>query len=84
DIIKTPIRRLKTKAQYQSLGDPRNNAVLGNHLRRKSVATIKRITGKSGHAARSHILVDARLTLRCHRLSVSQRRRHGAFVSAGC
>ncbi|MGR9223106.1 hypothetical protein [Rhizobium leguminosarum] len=26
DIIKTPIRRLKTKAQYQSLGDPRNNA----------------------------------------------------------
>lgn len=35
----------------------------GNHLRRKSVATI--ITGKSGHAARSHILIDARLTLRC-------------------
>ncbi|MBB3166686.1 hypothetical protein FHS25_007205 [Rhizobium laguerreae] len=28
---------------------------MGNHLRRKSVATIKRITGKSGHAARSHI-----------------------------
>ncbi|QND69437.1 thiamine phosphate synthase (plasmid) [Mesorhizobium loti] len=38
---------------------------MGNHLRRKSVATIKRITGKSGHAARSHILIDARLTLRC-------------------
>jgi putative transposase len=38
---------------------------MGNHLRWKSVATIKRITGKSGHAARSHILIDGRLTLRC-------------------
>jgi hypothetical protein len=35
---------------------------MGNHVSRKSVATIKRITGKSGHTARSHLLFDARLT----------------------
>jgi len=38
---------------------------MGNNVSWKSVATIKRITGKSGHAARSHILIDARLTLQC-------------------
>jgi len=38
---------------------------MGNHLRRKPVTTIERITCRSGHAARSHILIDARLTLQC-------------------
>ncbi|MET3758720.1 hypothetical protein ABID08_006104, partial [Rhizobium binae] len=37
DIIKTPIRRLKTKAQYQSPGDPRNNAVAAMHMLEKKV-----------------------------------------------
>jgi len=38
---------------------------MGNHLRRKPVTTIEGITCGSGHAARSHILIDARLTLQC-------------------
>jgi hypothetical protein len=38
---------------------------MGNHFCRKSMATIKRISGKSGHAARPHIFTNARLTLRC-------------------
>lgn len=38
---------------------------MGNHLPWKSVATIKRIAGKSGHPTRSQILIDARLTLQC-------------------
>ena len=38
---------------------------MGNHLRRKPVTTIERITCRSGHAARSHILIDARLSLQC-------------------
>jgi len=38
---------------------------MGNHLCRKPVTTIERITCRSGHAARSHILIDAWLTLRC-------------------
>lgn len=38
---------------------------MGYHLRRKSVTTIKRITGRSGHAARSNSLIDAGLTLLC-------------------
>jgi hypothetical protein len=33
------------------------------------VATIKRITGESGHTARSHILIAARLTLLCPQAS---------------
>ncbi len=38
---------------------------MGNHLRWKSMATIKRITRKSDHSARSHILIDVRLTSQC-------------------
>lgn len=48
---------------------------MGNHVSWESVATIKRITGKSGHAARSHILFDARLTLHCHCPALSNRPR---------
>jgi hypothetical protein len=47
---------------------------MGNHLPWKSVATIKRITAKSGHHTRSHIFIDARLTLRCRLMCSSLRR----------
>lgn len=36
-----------------------------NHFRRKPMATIERITCRSGHAARSHIFIASRLTLQC-------------------
>ena len=38
---------------------------VGNHFRWKPVATIERITCRSGHADRSHIFIASRLTLRC-------------------
>ena len=56
--ISSTIRRLSGNREIEPNG-------MGNHLRRKPVTTIERITCRSGHAARSHILIDARLTLQC-------------------
>ncbi|WEO75068.1 ArsR/SmtB family transcription factor [Agrobacterium vitis] len=38
---------------------------MGNRFRWKTVATIERITCRSGHAARSYIFIVSRLTLQC-------------------
>lgn len=48
-----------------------NRTTRGQHIlnytqtERKPVTTIKRIMEKSGHAARSHIFIEARLSLQC-------------------
>lgn len=40
---------------------------LGNHFSREPVAAVKGITRSLGHAARSHIVLDSPLSLRCLR-----------------
>lgn len=58
---------------------------MGNHFRWKPVATIERITCRSGHAARSHIFIVSRLTLQCRKDSSRIRplrnsARHHVFI----